>query len=283
MNQAIRILSISALMLEIASPAANAAILTVSALSTQAVGVGEWTGMDSSGVATDEYSYLFGTQSFDVQTIATELDPAPTTTGAGIEKTYEIHETGYTATRTTGAYDYVTFSGSGTASASVGAKYVLASLTLRSTEDTKVSFSFRGDGAYTPVVTPFGTSAPGVTSVYAGPSINQIQALPTSFNVGGGQGGLYSAYGYAELDLAANVESSFVAALYAPNGLAISYFEVFLLTDDYNVAEENVREVTGTSRTLIDAKLVAPVPLPAGVWLAMSGLAALMMRRRRAV
>jgi len=279
MNQAMRILSISSLMLAIASPAANAAILTVSALSTQAVGVGEWTGMDLLGAGTSEHSYLYGKLDFDVQTIATEFDPAPTTTSAGIEKTYEIHETGYTATRATESYDYAYFYGSGSGSVLAGPKYVLASFTLRSTVDTNVGFEISADGAYTPVVTPFGTSAPGVTSAYAGPSINQIQAIP-SFGFGGFADGKYFYGAYSEFDLAANVDSSFVVALFAPNALAISSFGISF-TSYYNFAEENVREVTGTSKTLIDAKLVAPVPLPAGVWLAGSALAALATRRRR--
>jgi len=270
-------------MLAIASPAANAAILTVSDLSLQGVGVGDWTVQLPLGVETRTQSYLISTNWFDEKTNFTELDPAPTTTSPGVLKIYEKHVEGYTGVLETSNYDRTALRGSGPGTVFEGGKYVLASMTLRSAEDTHLSFYIRGSGSYLPVSTPFGTTAPDAASLYSGAATNPTSRLSSVFEVSGQGAQNYYISGSSGIDLVANVDTSFVAALYAPNGLAISFFDLNLYSGSYNKSRENVREVTRTTTTLLDADPVPalPAPLPAGVWLAGSALAALVTRRRR--
>ena len=282
MNQAMRILSISSLMLAIASPAANAAILTVSDLSLQGVGVGDWTVQLPLGVETGTQTQWLNTNWFDEKTISTKEDPAPTTTSQGILKTYETHVEGYNSVRITRSEDYMDLTGSGPGTVFEGGKYVLASMTLRSATDTHLYFQITGRGSYLPVSTPFGPTAPDVASLYSGAATNRSRRLSSGFQVWQDVEG-YSINGSTGIDLVANVDTSFVAALYAPNGLAISSFDLYLYSDVYNQSREDVRVVTGTTTALIAAVSVPPLsaPLPAGVWLAGSALAALVTRRRR--
>ena len=194
---------------------------------------------------------------------ATEKDVviAPTATTAGLAYVYEVSTVTHTVTDHVYSYDWFSWSQSLTANGP-GAEYLTFAGTVTASADTMAYLSVSSYGSYTPLsVPPFGETVP---------------ALPSFFvRLGGGAWTPLSAASYATpetsdfyglaqtwMELAAGVPISFEVAVLAGANVDLEQVQVDLSSGDYD--QHDVTSVTGssTTRTLVGAELLAPVPEP---------------------
>ena len=151
---------------------------------------------------------------------------------------------------------------------------------MTATESLSATLNVYSSGSYTPVASPFGASVPALPSYYfrlAGASAWTL--LGSSSGTVAGSSNLYGGESTA-VTLELGAPMTFEVAVFAGSNVDLSNVSVSLVSEYYD-QHEVINDLGGTStKVLIGAELLAPIPEPETYALILAGLLFVGLRTR---
>lgn len=249
-----------------ASAHAGRSVLSFSDIQTTSQNLGEGANVVTSS-PTNSYwsdSFQFGYTSETKTETTTEVQVQPTTSSAGLAYVYETKTTKSNwqiRTEWTNDLDVSVLSDGTNQS---GGKWIQLTGNVSSLVDGNVNFSLQASGSFTPTMTPFGPSAPILSSFYFGESAPLSLSSATYSNI---DAQAYSTYSLAynaqtSYQLLAGQSRSFIAYVYAPSDVSVNYFDVSARMTAYDVQITPYEQVDVGPKTLASAYTLPPLPVP---------------------
>lgn len=282
MLQKLRFLAISLSLLAVYAQA-HADVITVDNLSVTSANVG-LTSQTTPYSYLAQYSNYFVTNYSNTTHLETELVEHPTTTASGLEKIYEVNTVKYNDNVTTYKRDNLLLGVTAADSGPAGSKYLTLSGSVTSSIATTIYFDLTAVGTYVPGSSPFGSAVPALASLYLGETLATVTPSTSHSAYTDSVLNSYwvnSNYNYA-ISIAAGQTVAFSAAIFAPNDASLNQLQLHLLTDAYGYQTVTTPYEYAT-RTLVDARIVPPLPVPENTTYAMllAGLGMIGMVRSR--
>ncbi|MFG6486723.1 PEP-CTERM sorting domain-containing protein [Roseateles sp. BYS78W] len=211
--------------------------------------------------------------------IEKDVQVAPTATSSGLAYVYEVTTVTQTRTDTLASQDYYSWNQALTGN-TAGTEFLTLSVTLTPSQSLGAMLSLYSTGSYAAVASPFGSSVPALPSYYfrlAGASAWTLLGSTNTTNAATG-----SFYGgeSAQLALTAGVATSFEVAVLAGSNVDLSDVGLNLWSDYYDTHKVAVDLGTSTTKALVGAELLAPVPEPQTYALILAGLLFVGLRLR---
>jgi len=259
--------------------AASATVLTVTPGTTTFSGVSA-DGPPNTAPATTFTNILSSDYTSTTTTgIEKVVQTAPTPTTSGLAYVYEVTTVNQKRTDTVASADYFYWNQALNGN-TPGNEFLTFSATVTATESLSASLSIYSSGSYTPVVSPFGTSVPALPSYYfrlAGAS--DWTLLGASIGTVAGGSNLFGGESTAVvLELGAPL--TFEVAVFAGSNVDLSRVSVSLVSKYYD-QHEVINDLGGTTtKVLVGAELLAPVPEPETYALILAGLLFVGLRTR---
>lgn len=270
------ILAAAALM---GSVSAFAAVLTVTPGASTVSGATAAGGPSVTPVTTWTGSDYSTSGSTTLTTTEKDVVIAPTATAAGLAYVYEVSTVTHTVTDHVYSYDWFSWSQSLTANGP-GTEYLTFAGTVTASADTVAYLSVSSFGSYTPISSPpFGESVPALPSFFVRFGAGAWTPLSAASYTTPETADFY-ALTQTWLDLSAGVPVSFEVAVLAGANVDLEHVQVGIDSGDYD--QHDVTSVTGSTstRTLVGAELLAPVPEPETYALFAAGLLFVGLRLR---
>jgi len=266
---------------------ASSPILSASNVLTNSdnLGLGATTTTTGPTISTYTTDWYTGNHNTDYATeFTSEVNIAPTISAPGQMYNYSTVTTTKTWDQYTWENDYLSIDVASSGANQTGNKWISLTGSVQSTIDTNLSFNLFASGSFTATAGPFGSSiAPLLASFYFGGEQPTALSAYTSTNLESlGYSTYSSSYSTTTFNLLAGVAQNFVAYVYAPNDVSISYFNLNAHTSNYDLVTTPHTQITIGPKTLLSATIIPQVPEPEtyAMMLAGLGLVGAMIRRR---
>lgn len=266
---------------------ASSPILSVSNVVTDSSNLGLGATITTSGPTVSTYS----SSSYNINyttSLSTELTSEviapPTTSVAGLAYDYKTITTTKTWQDTTWKTDNLSIYVNSDGTNQSGGKWISLTGSVKSTIDTSLSFYLSASGSFTATATPFGPAAPLLASFYFGAAPPTSLSATTSTNIESSSYSSYtSSYSSPTFSLLSNVAQSFSAYVYAPTDVSVSDFHLSALTNGYDFVTTDEINISIGPKTLIGARVLAPIPEPESYAMLLAGLGVIgsIVRRRK--
>jgi len=269
---------------------ASSPILSVSPVVTNSSNLGGATTTTGPTITTYTYtdSYYNNYISTDTTALSDEVEIAPTTTTAGLVNHFSTITTTNTWDDYTLKRDYLSIDVASSGVNQAGDKWISLTGSVQSTIDTTLSFTLSAQGSFTATSGPFGSSiAPLLASFYFGESTPAALSASTTTSLESLSYYTYSSfYSTLSFDLLAGVAQDFVAYVYAPTNVSISYFSLDAYTHPgYDQLASPQTEILVGPKTWVSSSILQPIPEPETYAMMLAGLALVgfMARRRKQI
>jgi len=262
-----------------ASASASATVLTATAAPPALSGVAASGPPDVTPAATFDATLGSSYGSTSTTTFESVVQVAPTATSSGLAYVYEVTSVTQTRTDTLASMDSFSWNQALTGN-TTGNEFLTLSVTLTSTQALDATLSLYGIGTYTAVASPFGTSVPALPSYYYRLAGASTWTLLGSSNFTTPGTASFTGGETTQLSLGAGVATTFEIGVFAGSNVDLSDVGLNLWTDYYGTHSETVDTGTTTTKALVGAELLAPVPEPQTYALILAGLLFVGLRMR---
>jgi hypothetical protein len=272
---------IAALLAATGWTATQAATLTTTFATPSTSGVSV-AGTPSISTSTYEWTNTTAINTVVSHSTIKEVAIAPTATTAGLAYVYDVATTTRTLEQITYKEDYVGWNATLDGNTS-GNEYLTLSGSFSSSLGTSLSLYLGAMGSYTGASSPFGSATPALPSYFlsldGGASWTSLDSYNSSSPTNGSTGS-FAGSGATTLTLSAGTPLSFMVAIFAGSGVDLASVSLSAYTQPYDTATQTVSEVLGTSKTMVAAELLSPIPEPDSYALMLAGLMAVGLRLR---
>ena len=246
--------------------------------------------VDEPFISTQNQVAVRGYATTDAYAITSEVQTPPTETSAGLLYQYQTRTTTTTWVEDSWYIDQLVVHAISSGANQAGGKWLSIAGEVTSSIAYDFAFSLESSGHFTPTSTPFGQAVPLLASFYFGPGPGSVVPVPGSGTFSDLVSLTYesntfsSSYTSTTFSLTPGAPQSFIAYVYAGDGVSIERFNLFAKSGLYDFSTASRESVVIGSPVLIGAQTIAPIPEADPVVMLAAGLGvafAIAGRRRR--
>ena len=246
--------------------------------------------VDEPFISTQNQVATRGYATTDAYSITSEVQTPPTETSAGLLYQYQTRTTTTAWLEDSWYIDHLVVHAISGGANQAGGKWLSIAGDVTSSIAYDFAFSLESSGHFTPTSTPFGQAVPLLASFYFGPGPGSVVPVPGSGTFSDLASLTYesntfsSSFTSTKFSLTPGAPQSFIAYVYAGDGVSIERFNLFAKSGQYDFSTVSRESVVIGSPVLIGAQTIAPIPEADPVVMLAAGLGltvAIAGRRRR--